>query len=131
MFPFTEDELQHNPDAVSLKGIEELFNRSSAAMQVGREQMLKPNAEKQVPHFGYSDLEYVTKLDSERMRKRIAYLAKKGADVPVGYIRDANGNLILASEATGDKNRRKIIFPQLGLPWTSVLSMNMLGERQI
>ena len=47
MFPFTEDELQHNPDAVSLKGIEELFNRSSAAMQVGREQMLKPNAEKQ------------------------------------------------------------------------------------
>lgn len=111
MFPFTEDELQHNPDAVSLKGIEELFNRSSAAMQVGREQMLKPNAEKQVPHFGYSDLEYVTKLDSERMRKRIAYWAKKGADMPVGYIRDANGNLILASEATGDKNRRKIIFP--------------------
>lgn len=111
MLEFPKDDLLHNPDAVSLEGIDDLFSRSSAAMKVGRKQMLRPNAEKQVPHFGYSDIEYVTKIDAEKMRKRIAYLAKKGGDVPASYIRDTNGNLILVSDSTSEKNRRKIVFP--------------------
>ena len=111
MFEPHDESLLHNEDAVSLEGIDDLFSQSSAALKVGRQQMLKPNAEKQVPHFSYSEIEYVTKIEAELMRKRVSYFEKKGRDVPMGYVRDLNGNIVLASEANNEKNRRKIIFP--------------------
>lgn len=89
---YTEADLI-NPNAVTLEGLVNTFIDAQSAINIGRKQLLPPNANKQGPYFGFSDLAQVFQVDGERLRKRYNYATKINA-LPSGWLRTPDGQLV-------------------------------------
>lgn len=90
----TERGVDGNSDEVTLDGLVNIYTRATAVMAVGKEQMLSPNANKIAPTWSLGDLAQVYGEDYDKLRKRLAYKASRGAsDLPTGWVKSPDGEL--------------------------------------
>lgn len=83
------------PDEVTMGGLVDIWTRAKAVMEVGKEQMLSPNAHKLAPTWSLGDLAQVYGEEYDKLRKRLAYkVSRGGSDLPVGWVKAPGGDLI-------------------------------------
>ena len=96
-----------NPDATTLEGLEDISNHAKAALIKGKQQMLQPDAEKSAPKISLSELAAVYETDYDKFRKRFAYQASLGKELPIGFVKNSDGDLV---EYDG-KTKTKVLYP--------------------
>lgn len=100
-----------NPHSVKLGDMDSLLAQAESTMELGREMTFHPNSDKEVPHYGYSEIGEILGIEAEKVRKKVAYASQRQAGIPNGFFREADGKLTPVDPDTPENRRRKTLFP--------------------